>query len=148
MARSIFIGHVQRAYYPGCFLQRMITIIGRPKSGKSTACQILAGNYQLVNDKYGEDNFTRVNIFVKSERDRYAALKGKGIHEYGERAKISSIDAAFMKNDITSTTEFVRRLFRDEGTYAPRWYDTICTVDKDEYGQDPEDRRDIGLRVR
>jgi hypothetical protein len=52
-----------------------------------------------------------------------------------------------MKNDITSTTEFVRRLFRDEGTYAPRWYDTICTVDKDEYGQDPEDRRDIGLRV-
>lgn len=51
-----------------------------------------------------------------------------------------------MKNDITSTTEFVRRL-GDEGTYAPRWYDTICTVDKDEYGQDPEDRRDIGLRV-
>jgi hypothetical protein len=52
-----------------------------------------------------------------------------------------------MKNDITSTTEFVRRLFRDEGTYEPHWYDTICTVDKDEYGQDPEDRRDIGVRV-
>jgi predicted P-loop ATPase len=48
VVRSIFIGHVQRAYYPGCFLQRMITIIGRPKSGKSTACQILAGNYQLI----------------------------------------------------------------------------------------------------
>jgi hypothetical protein len=125
----------------------MITLIGRPKSGKSTGCQILAGNYQLINDKYGEDNFTRVNIFTKTERDRYAALKGKTIHEYAERAKISSIDAAQMKNDITSTTEFVRRLFRDEGTYAPRWYDTICTADKDEYGQDPEDRRDIGLRV-
>jgi Virulence-associated protein E len=147
VVRSIFIGHVQRAYYPGCFLQRMITLIGKGRAGKSTACQILAGNYQLADGKYGEENFTRVNVFVKSERDRYAALKGKAVHEYGERAKISSIDAAFMKNDITSTTEFVRRLFTDEGTYAPRWYDTICTVDKDEYGQDPEDRRDIGLRV-
>lgn len=147
VVRSIFIGHVQRAYYPGCFLQRLITLIGKGKSGKSTACQILAGNHQLIDGKYGEKNFTRVNIFTKTERDRYAALKGKTVHEYAERAKISSIDAAQMKNDITSTTEFVRHLFKDEGSYEPRWYDTICTVDKDEYGQDPEDRRDIGLRV-
>jgi hypothetical protein len=65
VVRCIFIGHVQRAYYPGCFLQRMITLIGKPKSGKSTACQILAGNHILANDKYGEENFTRVNIFTK-----------------------------------------------------------------------------------
>ena len=87
VARSIFIGHVQRAYYPGCFLQRLITLIGKGKSGKSTACQILAGNHQLIDGKYGEKNFTRVNIFTKTERDRYAALKGKTVHEYAKELR-------------------------------------------------------------
>ena len=42
--RSFLIGHVQRAYFPGCELQRIITLIGDENLGKSSLIKIKAGN--------------------------------------------------------------------------------------------------------
>ena len=108
VVRMLPIGIVQRNYSPGCILGRMITLISKQRLGKSTFCQILAGNRDYKSEKW----FTRKNIYVASDVTRAAALRGKAVHEFAERAKISKIDQEALKSDITSTIEVHRPLFK------------------------------------
>jgi hypothetical protein len=137
------IGIVQRNYYPGCILGRMITLISKQRLGKSTFCQILAGN----RDYKGEKWFTRKNVYVASDVTRAAALRGKAVHEFAERAKISKIDPEALKSDITSTIEVHRPLFKPYVVERPRWFDSICTTNKRQYNYDIENMRDYGIDV-
>jgi predicted P-loop ATPase len=137
------VGIVQRNYYPGCILARMITLISRQRLGKSTLCQILAGNRDFGSEKW----FTRKNIYVASDVTRAAALRGKAVHEYPERAKSSKIDLEAFKSDISSTIEVHRPLFKPYVIERPRWFDSICTTNKKQYNYDTENMRDFGIDV-
>jgi hypothetical protein len=143
VARMLPIGIVQRNYYPGCILARMITLISRQRLGKSTFCQILAGNRDFKSEKW----FTRKNIYVASDVTRAAALRGKAVHEYAERAKSSKVDLEAFKSDISSTIEVHRPLFKSYVVERPRWFDSICTTNKKQYNYDTENMRDFGIDV-
>jgi len=143
VARMLLVGVVQRNYYPGCILARMITLISNQRLGKSTFCQILAGNRDFGSEKW----FTRKNIYIASDVTRAAALRGKAVHEYAERAKSSKIDLEAFKSDISSTLEVHRPLFKPYVIERPRWFDSICTTNKKQYNYDTENMRDFGIDV-
>jgi hypothetical protein len=121
----------------------MITLISKQRLGKSTFCQILAGNRDFGSEKW----FTRKNIYIASDVTRAAALRGKAVHEYAERAKSAKIDLEAFKSDISSTVEVHRPLFKPYVIERPRWFDSICTTDKKQYNYDTENMRDFGIDV-
>ena len=143
VARMLPIGIVQRNSHPGCILARMITLISRQRLGKSTFCQILAGNRDFKSERW----FTRKNIYVASDVTRAAALRGKAVHEYAERVKSAKIDLEAFKSDISSTVEVHRPLFKSYVIERPRWFDSICTTNKKQYNYDTENMRDFGIDV-
>jgi hypothetical protein len=91
--RSMLLGHVQRAYFPGCELQREINIIGGEWTGKSTFCKMLAGNLDIdfsgnagLKSLARYSNKTIINPLM-SDRDRYSACIGVNVFEYDERKR-------------------------------------------------------------
>jgi hypothetical protein len=147
VARMLPVGVVQRSFYPGCRLQRMITLQGRQGTRKSSFVQILAGNTEFKNGILEENNFTRANIYVMSEVTRATALRGKAVHEFDEKAGLRKMELEHFKSDITRTVDFYRPLFKSEAVEVARRYDSISTTNKDTYNYDDENRRDYGIEV-
>jgi predicted P-loop ATPase len=110
--RSFLIGHVQRAYHPGCELQRLITTIGEENIGKSTLIKILAGN--LYWDEKGGlkalrwySNKPIINPLM-SDRDRHSACIGINMFEFDERRGQRAIENEHFRSFVTSTYDDFR----------------------------------------
>ena len=104
--RSFLIGHIQRAYFPGCELQRIISLIGDENIGKSSLIKMKAGNLDW-NVKGGikairwYSNKPILNPQM-SDRDRHSACIAINMFENDERRGLRAIDAEHFRSFVTS----------------------------------------------
>ena len=141
--RMLLIGSIQRSYYPGCDLPRLITLYSDQQIHKSTLCRLLAGNTTFN----GYQWFTDKNLLKeKNEVSRYSYTVGNAIIEFGER-NFAGVTIEEFKQFVSSMKDVRRPLFKNEAEKRLRWYDCIATTNKFQYNTDTENLRDWGIQV-
>jgi predicted P-loop ATPase len=139
----LLIGSIQRSYYPGCDLPRLITLYSAQQIHKSTLCRLLAGNTTFN----GYQWFTDKNLLKeKNEVSRYSYTVGNAIIEFGER-NFAGVTIEEFKQFVSSMKDVRRPLFKNEAEKRLRWYDCIATTNKFQYNTDTENLRDWGIPV-
>jgi Virulence-associated protein E len=149
--RSFLLGHVQRAYFPGCELQRIITLIGDENLGKSSLIKIKAGNL-LWDEKGGIKSirwYSNKNIInpQMSDRDRHSACIGINIFEFDERRGQRAIENEHFRSFVTSTYDDFRMFMGMEPVRVFRRWDMVASTNHGDYNSDGFIRRDWGINV-
>jgi hypothetical protein len=149
--RSFLIGHVQRAHFPGCELQRIITLIGDENLGKSSLIKIKAGNL-LWDEKGGIKSirwYSNKNIInpQMSDRDRHSACIGINMFEFDERRGQRAIENEHFRSVVTSTYDDFRMFMGMEPVRVLRRWDMVASTNHGDYNSDGFIRRDWGINV-
>jgi Virulence-associated protein E len=149
--RSFNIGHVQRAYFPGCELQRLISLIGDENIGKSSLIKMKAGN--LLWDENGGIKAIRwysnkpIMNPQMSDRDRRSACIGINMFEFDERRGQRAIEAEHFRSFVTSTYDDFRMFMGMEPVRVLRRWDMVASTNHGDYNSDGFIRRDWGINV-
>jgi Virulence-associated protein E-like domain len=149
--RSFVIGHIQRAYFPGCELQRIIILIGDENAGKSSLIKIKAGN--LLWDAKGGikalrwySNKSIINPLM-SDRDRHSACIAVNMFEFDERRGQRAIENEHFRSFVTSTYDDFRIWMAMEPVRVLRRWDMVASTNHGDYNSDGFIRRDWGINV-
>jgi Virulence-associated protein E len=97
IVRSLFAGVVQRSYFPGCALQRVISLIGGQGINKSDFTIMLAGNPTPEERRW----LISKNIFDLKDLDKASAVKGVAVVEHAEMEGLHKVEVAKYKADTT-----------------------------------------------
>ena len=143
IVRSLFAGVVQRSYFPGCALQRVISLIGGQGVNKSDFTKMLAGNPTPEERNW----WISKNISNMKDLDRASAARGVAVIEYAEMEGLAKMEVAKYKADTTREDDTHRQMYAENQIVKPRQYDMIPTTNKLHYNFDTENRRDYGLET-
>ena len=143
IVRSLFAGVVQRSYFPGCPLQRVISLIGGQGINKSDFTIMLAGNPTPEERRW----WISKNIFDLKDLDKASAVKGVAVVEYAEMEGLHKLEIAKYKADTTRHDDSHRQMYAENQIVMPRQYDVIPTTNKLHYNFDTENRRDYGIET-
>jgi predicted P-loop ATPase len=143
IVRSLFAGVVQRSYFPGCALQRVISLIGGQGINKSDFTIMLAGNPTPEERRW----WISKNIFDLKDLDKASAVKGVAVVEYAEMEGLHKLEVAKYKADTTRHDDSHRQMYAETQIVMPRQYDVIPTTNKLHYNFDTENRRDYGIET-
>lgn len=122
--RYWMMGMVARIYEPGCIMRSMLILEGEQQRGKSTALQILGGEW------YSE------TPFVVGDKDAFQALRGKMLYEIAELDAFNRAESTKVKAFVSSRVDNYRASYDDRSRDWPRQVVFAGSTNQDEYFKD------------
>jgi predicted P-loop ATPase len=125
------VGAVQRVMQPGSQMDSMLIFYGKQGLGKSTAANILAGDWFL-------DNLKPLGGFGKESEE---GLRGKWIVEVAELQGFNRVDMTKIKEFLTRKVDTYRMSYGRRSADFPRQCVFIGTTNESHFLRDDENRR-------
>ncbi|MDB4986603.1 MAG: virulence-associated protein [Myxococcaceae bacterium] len=126
---KFLIGAVARALRPGCKVDHVLVLEGEQGLGKTTALQILAGEYH------------RGDLPPLDSKDVKEALRGAWIIELGELASMNKSELTAAKNFLTLTNDNYRVPYGIRSETHPRRFVMAGSTNEREWMQDQTGNR-------
>jgi predicted P-loop ATPase len=128
-ATNFLTSMVARVLHPGCKADAMLILEGPQGAGKSSALQVLGGEW------YAEATETVLS------KDFFVALQGKWLVEIGELDAFNRAETTRVKQVITATADRYRAPYGRHAQDYPRQCCFVGTTNDDEYLRDPTGAR-------
>lgn len=124
-SRNFWLSMVARVYRPGCKVDNMVVMEGAQGAGKSTALQIMGGDW------FAEQHESATNPKAFSE-----ILQGKLLIEISEMDAFSRVEVNRVKQTISCPSDRFRPSYARHATDHPRQCIFVGTTNRDDWNRD------------
>lgn len=124
-SRNFWLSMAARVYHPGCKVDNMIVLEGPQGVGKSTALQIIGGDW------FAEQHESATNPKAFAE-----ILQGKLLIEISEMEAFSNAEVNRVKQTITCRSDRFRAAYSRHAADHPRTCVFVGTTNRDDWNRD------------